>query len=406
MTHASGELQLDCVYHWSDVGRFCWYFWLPHASVCFGLGINPSFVSATASGIALLLGIFLLQESNPRVLARKGVKEVEIKDVVNGKVAGDAGVESGDAGVKSGEATQTTDTKNSKATQNDTKQTKPSRPRVTKLMLLCFLHEFCIRWVAMAYNSRYNIYITDRWNVSSTVFSLALAQFLTNRYYITAQSVWYFFQQFFIYPWLITTVNAPIPVLATIGEAIDVICVLLMVLSPKDWQSLLASVVLWAGNSLSSTASVAIISVGVENWIEKQTTNPPDVQGTVISWNNMCCQASLIVTPLVLSSMYTRNWEAPFYLSAGVTAVGALIMLNMSCRKDRNELGKKRLVGETEMPIKDVEVKTDGEVKTDMEVKTELSTKNAEAENAATPTVVAPSANGEPEKVDVPAQTA
>ena len=398
MAHASGELQLDCVCHWSDVGRFCWYLWLPHASVCFGLGINPSFVSATASGIALLLGIFLLQESNPRVLARKGVK-----DVVNGKVAGDAGVESGDTNQaidnKSSKATQTNDTKNGDTIQNDTKngdtkQTKPSRPRVTKLMLLCFLHEFCIRWVAMAYNSRYNIYITDRWNVSSTVFSLALAQFLTNRYYITAQSVWYFFQQFFIYPWLITTVNAPIPVLATIGEAIDVICVLLMVLSPKDWQSLLASVVMWAGNSLGSTASVAIISVGVENWIEKQTTNPPDVQGTVISWNNMCCQASLIVTPLVLSSMYTRNWEAPFYLSAGVTAVGALIMLNMSCRKDRNELGKKRLVGETEMPIKDVEVKT------------ELSTKNAEAENAATPTVVAPSANGEPEKVDVPAQTA
>ena len=155
MAHASGELQLDCVYHWSDVGRFCWYLWLPHASVCFGLGINPSFVSATASGIALLLGIFLLQESNLRVLARKGVKDVE-----NGEVAGDAGVESGDAGVKSGEATQ-----------NDTKQTKPSRPRVTKLMLLCFLHEFCIRWVAMAYNSRYNIYITDRWNVPSTVFS-------------------------------------------------------------------------------------------------------------------------------------------------------------------------------------------------------------------------------------------
>ena len=47
-----------------------------------------------------------------------------------------------------------------------------------------------------------------------------------------------------------------------------------------------------------------------------------------------------------------------------------------------------------------MEVKTDGEVKTDM------PTKNAEAENAATPTVVAPSANGEPEKVDVPAQTA
>ena len=123
-----------------------------------------------------------------------------MKDVVNGKVAGDAGVESGDANQaidnKSSKATQTNDTKNGDTIQNDTKngesiqndtkkgdtiqndtkngdtkQTKPSRPRVTKLMLLCFLHEFCIRWVAMAYNSRYNIYITDRWNVPSTVFS-------------------------------------------------------------------------------------------------------------------------------------------------------------------------------------------------------------------------------------------
>ena len=84
------------------------------------------------------------------------------------------------------------------------------------------------------------------------------------RYYITAQSVWYFFQQFLIYPWLITTVNAPIPVLATIGETIEMICVLFMVLSPKDWQSLLASVVMWIGNSLGSTASVDIHSVGFE----------------------------------------------------------------------------------------------------------------------------------------------
>ena len=92
------------------------------------------------------------------------MKDVEMKDV-----------ESGDANqaidIKSSKATQTTDTKNGDTIQNDTKQTKQSRPRVTKLMLLCFLHEFCIRWVAMAYNSRYNIYITDRWNVSSTIFS-------------------------------------------------------------------------------------------------------------------------------------------------------------------------------------------------------------------------------------------
>ena len=38
-------------------------------------------------------------------------------------------------------------------------------------MVLCFIHEFCLRWTNMDYNSRYSIYITDRWHVSSSVFS-------------------------------------------------------------------------------------------------------------------------------------------------------------------------------------------------------------------------------------------
>ena len=158
-----------------------------------------SFVSAGASGIALLLGIFLLQESNPRVLAKRGVKDVELVEVesgegvrvmeakggnsVNAANASAANVNAANASAANASAADasTADATPTKATPtkatnpaDDTTSTKPSRPKITKLMILCFVHEFCIRWTAMAYNSRYNIYITDRWNVSSSVFSFAL----------------------------------------------------------------------------------------------------------------------------------------------------------------------------------------------------------------------------------------
>ena len=143
-----------------------------------------SFVSAGASGIALLLAIFLLQESNPRVLAKRGVKDVELVEVESGEgvhvmeAKGGNSVNAANASAADASTADATPTKatptNATNPADDTTSTKPSRPKITKLMILCFVHEFCIRWTAMAYNSRYNIYITDRWNVSSSVFSFAL----------------------------------------------------------------------------------------------------------------------------------------------------------------------------------------------------------------------------------------
>lgn len=51
------------------------------------------------------------------------------------------------------------------------KKTERVRPRVTALMLMCFINEFCVRWSINAFESRYGIYISDRWNVTSPVFS-------------------------------------------------------------------------------------------------------------------------------------------------------------------------------------------------------------------------------------------
>ena len=38
-------------------------------------------------------------------------------------------------------------------------------------MIMCFINEFCVKWSLNAFESRYGIYISDRWNVSSPVFS-------------------------------------------------------------------------------------------------------------------------------------------------------------------------------------------------------------------------------------------
>ena len=91
----------------------------------------------------------------------------------------------------------------------------------------------------------------------------------------------------------------------------------------------------------------------------------------------MCCQASLIVTPLVLSTIYTYNWEAAFYFSGGVIAVAALVMLYMSCRDDRQLLGKKGMVPEQKVDI-------------EMQSK-EKKAESGSGDNAGSPVVVVPS---------------
>ena len=46
-----------------------------------------------------------------------------------------------------------------------------AKPRITPLMLICFVSEFCIRWAASAYDSRYGIYLSDKFQIKSITFS-------------------------------------------------------------------------------------------------------------------------------------------------------------------------------------------------------------------------------------------
>jgi len=52
----------------------------------------------------------------------------------------------------------------------------------------------------------------------------------------------------------------------------------------------------------------------------------------------------LIVAPLILSAVYTRNRDATYYLSAGVATLGTIVMTTIACRKDAKVLGKQNII--------------------------------------------------------------
>ena len=82
-----------------------------------------------------------------------------------------------------------------------------------------------------------------------------------------------------------------------------------------------------------------------------QTTSHPDVQGKVLSWNNMFSQTSLIVCPLVLSVIYSMNRDAIYYFSMIFSVVGALLMCYVSTWPNGKMLGKQGNVEKKELPV-------------------------------------------------------
>ena len=128
-------------------------------------------------------------------------------------------------------------------------------------MLMCFVSEFCIRWTVNAFDSRYGIYVSDKFNASSSAFSYLIVFINHSRTLIVLQSIWTALQQTFIYPWLVTKVNIPIPWMGIIGYIIVFASYFGMVLAKSMVPSMIASTLLWVGYSFVSPSSVSIISV-------------------------------------------------------------------------------------------------------------------------------------------------
>ena len=85
----------------------------------------------------MLVAFFFLKESHPRVVNKSVVKKEE---------------------------------KEIKEEKKEVKEEKV-KPRLTPLMLYCFVFEFCNRWIVNAFDSRYGFYLIDKFNLPSHHYS-------------------------------------------------------------------------------------------------------------------------------------------------------------------------------------------------------------------------------------------
>ena len=112
----------------------------------------PMYVAGVVSGVAMIVALIFLKESNPKVLKRWEEKKNRKKGIAD----------------------------ESKVAVPETKPLKKPKihVKITPIMILCFIFEFCIRWTLNAYDSRYGIFLTDKWDISSATYSYMYALFI------------------------------------------------------------------------------------------------------------------------------------------------------------------------------------------------------------------------------------
>lgn len=178
----------------------------------------------------------------------------------------------------------------------------------TKLMCMCFVFEFCNRWVMNAFDSRYGYYLKDKFGVGVTTFTII----------ICCQSVLLCIEQAWIYSLIVYKLGVPIPIVALCGGIIELLSYFFIGYCKTLGGNIAASTFLWVGYVASAPTSSSIIS----------TTNEPEVQGKVLSWNNLSGQSSLILSPLILSAIY-NHWKEGTYYYSMILAAGAISMMSI-----------------------------------------------------------------------------
>ena len=129
----------------------------------------PLFFAGVVSGLALIVAFIFLKESNPTVLERweskKNPRPAESKDTI-------------DCSVKEQDDVSPPNDLSVKVEEDSASEQMPSakkeKPHITKTMILCFIFEFCIRWTVNAFDSRYGIFLEDKFNINSATFSFVL----------------------------------------------------------------------------------------------------------------------------------------------------------------------------------------------------------------------------------------
>ena len=214
--------------------------------------------------------------------------------------------------------------------------------KVTKLMILCFIYEFTNRWVVQAMDSRLASYMNWKYDFSAVSYSILSC----------ATGVVSCLEQALLYTYLVQKCNVPIIYLALFGVILETIGYWVMAAASGLTLMIVGVFILVIGYCFASPASVSTIS----------TTNPAEVQGKVLSWNNLCQQISYVVSPLVLSAVYTAKPVATYYscmIVSGICIVALCFIIAMPNSKLFGKVNVFEMRGENELPTKkDIEMTT------------------------------------------------
>ena len=268
--------------------------------------------------------------------------------------------------------------------------------KVTKLMILCFLFEFTNRWVVQAMDSRLASYMNWKFDFSAVQYSILSC----------ATGVVSCLEQALLYNYLVQKCNVPIVHLALVGVVLETIGYWIMAAASTVSFTIVGGLLLVIGYCFASPASMSVIS----------TTNPAEVQGKVLSWNNLWQQISCVVSPLVLSAVYTANPNATYYscmIVSGVCIIALCFIISMPNSKLFGKVNVFEAKEKGELPTKkDIEMTTNeggevGESKLDVVTipNSETSTVEVASELAPVPTTsVVPPVQAAEISVPVPAE--
>ena len=185
----------------------------------------PFFVAGAISGIAFILSFFFLKESNMAYLQRKQQQQHS--------------------------TTTSTSVSVPKESHSSSSSAASERVHFKPIMPFCFFLEFCTSWTSGCCNSRYAIYLSDKFGVTTTLFAIVLC----------ISGVWCFLLQSILYPCLSTRCKIPIPHLAVVGMFIEVVAHVLIALAPNAFVGLASGFIYTLGWSLVCPASTSILSV-------------------------------------------------------------------------------------------------------------------------------------------------
>ena len=184
----------------------------------------PFFVAGAISGIAFILSFFFLKESNMAYLQRKQQQQHSTATATSASVS---------------------------VSKESSSSVASERVHFKPILPFCLFLEFCTSWTCGCYNSRYAIYLSDKFGVSTTLFALMLC----------IQGLWCCLNQSIAYPWVMRRFNIPIPYIAIAGMFLEAVCHVLIGLANNVFMGFAPIFVYFFGWSFVCPASTSILSV-------------------------------------------------------------------------------------------------------------------------------------------------